>query len=664
MENIHLNMGEIIRELRKSKALTQDALAQSVGVSVQAVSKWENAQSLPDVTLLPSIADFFEVSMDALFGRTAPAPEAESAKEEIPSPVSFPDDDKLRVVQFMGSRLMSSEECEDGKCIPLAIDKYEGKLDMEIQGSARINGPVNGLAHAAGDIYISGSVNGSASANGDIHCEGAINGPARASGDVHSRNRSHTAPDVGETVRSSLSEAFSGMGSIFSGMFGNRRTGGAVGAHMNAFFSGQLPDDDVLRVVQMQGRRILAAEESAGEKVIRLAIDHYKDTLNVEVYGSADVRGSVSGNVRAGDSLNCGPVSGNASAGDSMNCGNIGGNASAGDDLTCGTVGGNAKAGDSIRVTGDVGGNVSAGDSVTCGNVMGDIVGAAEVHCNSAQGRTPDDRKSGRKSASFHAGMDINADDMPDFSAASFKRGVLNVVQVMDGRILSCEESRDDRAIRLCLEDADGVNIEVHGDAVIEGSVEGSVSAGGSVNCEGVEGDVSAGGSVNCGGVEGDVSAGGMVTCGGVEGDVSAGGQVNCGGVEGDVAAGSAVSCGDVEGDVSACGKVSCGDVGGDVRIDGGNPNASLECGNIGGDLTAKGAVVSCGEIWGNTSIEGSNSNASLECGNIGGSLTATGAAVSCGDIEGDATVENASLRYGSVGGVLRMNNSNISPNE
>ena len=628
MESIHLNMGEIIREMRKGKSLTQDALAQAVGVSVQAVSKWETSQSLPDITLLPAIADFFEISMDTLFGRESSARESEPDPVKEESPVSFPDDDKLRVVQFMGSRLMSSEECADGKAIPLAIDKFEGKLDMEIQGSARINGAVNGVARTAGDIFISGSVNGSANAEGDIHCEGNINGSARAAGSVNSRNQSFTGSDVGETVRATLKDSLSGVGNILSSMFGNRRTGGAVGAHMNAFFSGQLPDDDVLRVIQMQGRRILTAEESAGAKVIRLSVEHLTGPLNVEVYGSADIRGSVGGNATAGDSMNCGPIGGNASAGDSM---------------TCGTVGGYAKAGDSIRVTGDVGGSVSAGDSVTCGNVMGDITGAAEVHCGSAQNR------SGEKRSKFRAGASFSSDDMPDFSGTSFRQGVLNVVQVMDGKVLSCEESRKDRAIRLSLEDADSVSIEVHGDAIIDGDVQGNVSAGGSVTCDAVEGDVAAGAQVTCDTVEGDVSAGAQVTCDTVEGDVSAGAQVTCDAVEGNVTAG---------------GSVSCGDIGGDVRIEGSNSNASLECGNIGGSLAAKGAAVYCGEIWGNTSIEGSNSNASLECGNIGGSLAATGAAVSCGDIEGDATVENASLRYGSVGGTLHMNNSNISPNE
>lgn len=61
-------IGEIIAKLRREKDLTQDAVAQAVGVSTQAVSKWERG-GVPDVELLPAIADFFGVSVDTLFGR-------------------------------------------------------------------------------------------------------------------------------------------------------------------------------------------------------------------------------------------------------------------------------------------------------------------------------------------------------------------------------------------------------------------------------------------------------------------------------------------------------------------------------------------------------------------------------------------------------------------
>lgn len=61
-----LEIGKNIFKLRKGKRITQDELAKVVGVSVAAVSKWEGGASYPDITLLPVIADFFEVSIDDL----------------------------------------------------------------------------------------------------------------------------------------------------------------------------------------------------------------------------------------------------------------------------------------------------------------------------------------------------------------------------------------------------------------------------------------------------------------------------------------------------------------------------------------------------------------------------------------------------------------------
>lgn len=66
MEQIRLN--EQIILLRKKKGITQEELARALGVTNQAVSKWESAQCCPDIQLLPEIAAFFGVSIDQLMG--------------------------------------------------------------------------------------------------------------------------------------------------------------------------------------------------------------------------------------------------------------------------------------------------------------------------------------------------------------------------------------------------------------------------------------------------------------------------------------------------------------------------------------------------------------------------------------------------------------------
>lgn len=65
-------LGKRIMEHRKRMKLTQDQLAEQLGITAQAISKWENDQSCPDITVLPKLADIFGVSTDELLGRDAP----------------------------------------------------------------------------------------------------------------------------------------------------------------------------------------------------------------------------------------------------------------------------------------------------------------------------------------------------------------------------------------------------------------------------------------------------------------------------------------------------------------------------------------------------------------------------------------------------------------
>ena len=59
---------EIFKALRKDKQLTQEQAAEIFGVSPQAISRWENATSYPDITQLPNIAAYFETTVDDLLG--------------------------------------------------------------------------------------------------------------------------------------------------------------------------------------------------------------------------------------------------------------------------------------------------------------------------------------------------------------------------------------------------------------------------------------------------------------------------------------------------------------------------------------------------------------------------------------------------------------------
>ena len=77
-------LGKRIVQHRKRLCLTQDALAEKLGVTAQAVSKWENDQSCPDITMLPKLAAIFGTTTDALLGIAPdmPAQEATVVDEE------------------------------------------------------------------------------------------------------------------------------------------------------------------------------------------------------------------------------------------------------------------------------------------------------------------------------------------------------------------------------------------------------------------------------------------------------------------------------------------------------------------------------------------------------------------------------------------------------
>lgn len=65
---MQLNLGQKIRELRKRDGRTQEALAEALGVTTQAISRWEASGGYPDMEMIPAIANYFHVSIDELFG--------------------------------------------------------------------------------------------------------------------------------------------------------------------------------------------------------------------------------------------------------------------------------------------------------------------------------------------------------------------------------------------------------------------------------------------------------------------------------------------------------------------------------------------------------------------------------------------------------------------
>lgn len=73
-----MSIQENIRKYRKQRGLTQEELAETMGVSCAAVSKWENGQCAPDLSTLAALADYFEISVDTLLDHRVRADRLES----------------------------------------------------------------------------------------------------------------------------------------------------------------------------------------------------------------------------------------------------------------------------------------------------------------------------------------------------------------------------------------------------------------------------------------------------------------------------------------------------------------------------------------------------------------------------------------------------------
>lgn len=85
-------MGQIIRRLRKERNLTQDELAEQLGVTSQAISKWENDTGMPDISQVIPLATVFNVSTDVLFGISGrnDAEEVKKIIERAQSKITYP----------------------------------------------------------------------------------------------------------------------------------------------------------------------------------------------------------------------------------------------------------------------------------------------------------------------------------------------------------------------------------------------------------------------------------------------------------------------------------------------------------------------------------------------------------------------------------------------
>lgn len=157
-----MELGKNIARLRKELKLTQAELAEKINVSYQAISQWERGETYPDVTILPELADIFDVSTDSLYGR-----------EKEPQRVTdIPDDNIIRAVIMEGNKIVSHEEIYENQGASVRFI-YDGPArNIESKFSVQC-GDVAGSVEA-GTHVICGNVNGYVDAGAHVMC-GNIN---------------------------------------------------------------------------------------------------------------------------------------------------------------------------------------------------------------------------------------------------------------------------------------------------------------------------------------------------------------------------------------------------------------------------------------------------------------------------------------------------------
>ncbi len=169
MENLNIVLGANIWKYRKKSGLSQGELAQKLGVTFQAVSKWENAKAAPDITLLPIMADIFCCYIDDLFSREIKTEIHYDHCAELP----WYDDDTIRGVVFLGKKMLQK------------TDNLIDKFTFEIIGDAKsvqvgcnltVKGNVSGGANCDGAMTVGGSFSGGGNISNNLTVGGNYSG--------------------------------------------------------------------------------------------------------------------------------------------------------------------------------------------------------------------------------------------------------------------------------------------------------------------------------------------------------------------------------------------------------------------------------------------------------------------------------------------------------
>lgn len=185
----------------KKQGLTQEELAVKLGVTNQSVSKWESAQCCPDISLIPKLANLFEISIDKLFGQD-PKPTANNF--DLCAEFPWADDEMLRVIFARGRKILQKTD-DINECINIRFptncnETTRQYFKIEVFGNTHCDASINGdvvshgtiecnqingdIKECKANINCNGNITGNVNAGADISCGGSIGGNVIAGADI------------------------------------------------------------------------------------------------------------------------------------------------------------------------------------------------------------------------------------------------------------------------------------------------------------------------------------------------------------------------------------------------------------------------------------------------------------------------------------------------
>lgn len=216
--------------LRKELSMTQEQLAQELGITAQAVSKWETGQSYPDITLLPKLAEVFHVRVDELLG-VAPQQDEEAeedaSEDSASAPLDLPWDDDphtLHAVLFAGHTLIGAQGVTDCPEASRITFEYEGPA-LNIDSVFSVScGDITGNVQAGGSVNCD-SVGGSVTAGGSVNCDD-VSGDIKTSGSVTCDAVEGNVASGGSVNCDNVTGSVTATGSVTCGDVGGNVTAG------------------------------------------------------------------------------------------------------------------------------------------------------------------------------------------------------------------------------------------------------------------------------------------------------------------------------------------------------------------------------------------------------------------------------------------------------